>query len=115
MDPETGLAPTNEQEFTLYALKHATHKLWDPAVHEGGDQFSGWDEFYATGVWNSDPYPYRKRWGAMKTVTEKFEFFSETLKAALEGHAEKHSTNVDDIMETCNYFDNVRFTGHEPF
>lgn len=103
VDPETGLAPTNEQEFALYALKYATHKLWDPAVHEGGDQFSGWDEFYAAGVWNSDPYPYRKRWGAMKTASGMFEFYSETLKAALEGHAEKHETDVDDILETCNY------------
>ncbi|RME98340.1 MAG: dehydrogenase, partial [Chloroflexi bacterium] len=57
VDPETGQAPTNEQEFALYALKHATHKLWDPAVHEGGDKFSGWEEFRAAGVWNSDPYP----------------------------------------------------------
>ncbi len=102
-DPETGQSPTNAQEFALYALKHATHKLWDPAVHEGGDQFNGWEEFTAAGVWNSDPYQYRKRWGAMKTVTEKFEFYSETLKAALEGHADKHETSVDDILETCNY------------
>ena len=102
-DPETGEAPTNEQEFALFALKHATHKLWDPAEYQGGDEFSGWEEFRATGVWNSDPYPYRKRWGAMKTKTEMFEFYSETLKAALEGHAEKHETDVDDILETCNY------------
>jgi anaerobic selenocysteine-containing dehydrogenase len=102
-DPETGQAPANEQEFALYALKHATHKLWDPAVHEGGDQFNGWEDFRSTGVWNSDPYPFRKRWGAMKTATEQFEFYSETLKAALEGHAEKHETDVDDILETCNY------------
>jgi len=102
-DPETGKAPTNETEFALYALKHATHKLWDPAEYQGGDKFSGWEEFRATGVWNSDPYPFRKRWGAMKTVTGMFEFYSETLKMALEGHAEKHETTVDDILETCNY------------
>ena len=36
----------------------------------------------------------------MKTVTKKFEFYSETLKVALEGHAEKHETTVDDILET---------------
>ena len=118
-DPETGAAPTNGQEFALYALKHATHKLWDPAAYEGGDSFSGWEEFYNTGVWNSDPYPYRKRWGAMKTVTEMFEFYSETLKAALEGHAEKHETTVDDILETCNYQarGDVAFVPHyeEPF
>ena len=103
VDPETGAAPTNEAEFALYALKHATHKLWDPAEYQAGDQFSGWEEFKAAGVWNSAPYPFKKRWGAMKTVTGLFEFYSETLKAALEGHAEKHETDVDDILETCNY------------
>ena len=103
VDPETGEAPTNEREFALYALKHATHKLWDPAVHEGGDLFEGWEDFRSTGVWNSDPYPFRKRWGAMKTETGMFEFYSETLKKALTGHAEKHETDVDDILETCNY------------
>jgi anaerobic selenocysteine-containing dehydrogenase len=102
-DPETGKAPTNEKEFALYALKHATHKLWDPAQYQGGDKFNGWEDFRSTGVWNSAPYPYRKRWGAMKTKTKKFEFYSETLKAALMAHAEKHSTTVDDILATCKY------------
>ena len=96
VDPETGEAPTNEGEFALYALKHATHKLWDPALHEGGDQFEGWEDFRSTGVWNSDPYPFRKRWGAMKTESGMFEFYSETLKKALTGHAEKHETDVGD-------------------
>jgi len=103
LDPETGKSPTTAQEFALYALKHATQKLWDPAVYEGGDKFSGWDEFVATGVWNSDPYPYRKRWGNMKTVSGMFEFYSETLKKALESHAEKHETDVDNVLETCGY------------
>ena len=102
-DPETGQAPTNPQEFALFALKYATQKLWDPAQYEGGDHFDGWEEFRATGVWNSNPYPYRKRWGAMKTKTEMFEFYSETLKEALEKHAEKHETTVDNVLEVCNY------------
>ncbi len=102
-DPQTGKAPTNEKEFALYALKYATHKLWDPAVHEGGDKFNGWEDFRAAGVWNSDPYPFRKRWGKMKTKTHKFEFYSETLKAALTEHAKNHHVSVDDIMATCNY------------
>ncbi|MHC4214052.1 MAG: molybdopterin dinucleotide binding domain-containing protein, partial [Planctomycetota bacterium] len=42
-------------------------------------------------------------WGKMKTKTHKFEFYSETLKAALASHAEKHKTTVDDILETCKY------------
>ena len=102
-DPETGKAPTNEKEFALYSLKYATQNLWDPAKHKGGDKFSGWEEFSKVGVWNSDPYPYKKRWGKMKTKTHKFEFYSETLKASLTSHAEKHSTTVDDILETCKY------------
>ncbi len=103
-DPETGKAPANEKEFALYALKYATQNLWDPAKYAGGDKFSGWQEFSDTGVWNSDPYPFRKRWGKMKTKTHKFEFYSETLKAALEGHAKKcGNTSVDDILATCNY------------
>lgn len=102
-DPESGKAPTNDKEFALYSLKYATHKLWDPAVHEGGDKFNGWEEFIKVGVWNSDPYPHRKRWGKMKTKTGMFEFYSETLKAALELHAEKHGVTVDDVMEATHY------------
>ena len=102
-DPETGKSPTNEKEFALYALKHATHKLWDPAEYQGGDKFNGWEDFRSTGVWNSDPYPYRKRWGKFGTKTDQFEFYSETLKEALGGHAEKHNTTIDDILATCNY------------
>ncbi len=32
-----------------------------------------------------------------------FEFYSETLKEALEKHAKKHSTTVDHVMEVCFY------------
>jgi anaerobic selenocysteine-containing dehydrogenase len=103
VDPETGKVPESAAEFTLYALKHATQKLWDPSQYEGGDKFSGWEEFISAGVWNSDPYPYRKRWGAMKTETGKFEFYSQTLETALKSHAEKHETSVDAVMEICNY------------
>ncbi len=102
-DPETGKEPTNEKEFAFYAIKYATQRLWDPAQYKGGDKFNGWEDFRKTGVWNSDPYPYRKRWSHMKTKTKKFEFYSETLKEALEKHAEKHQTTVDDIMATCKY------------
>jgi anaerobic selenocysteine-containing dehydrogenase len=102
-DPETGKEPTNEKEFALYALKYATQNLWDPAKYQGGDKFTGWEHFRKTGVWNSDPYPYRTRWGNMKTKTKKFEFYSETLRVALEAHATKHNTTVDDILETCQY------------
>jgi anaerobic selenocysteine-containing dehydrogenase len=102
-DPETGKEPTNAQEFALYALKYVTQGLWDPAKYKGGDKFNGWEEFREAGVWNSDPYPYRKRWGDMKTKTKMFEFYSETLKEALEKHAEKHTTSVDDVLESSFY------------
>lgn len=102
-DPETGKEPTNEKEFALYSLKYATHKLWDPAHYEGGDKFIGWDHFRNVGVWNSDPYPYRKKWGNMGTKTGKFEFYSKTLQAALEEHAAKHSATVDDVLKVCDY------------
>lgn len=102
-DPETGKTPENEQEFALSSLKYATQTLWDPSQHKGGDKFSGWAEFSKIGVWNSDPYPFRKRWSNMNTKTKKFEFYSETLKDSLGAHAKKHNTDVDDILETCNY------------
>ncbi len=102
-DPETGKEPTNEGEFALYALKYATQNLWDPEKYKGGTKFSGWQEFKEKGVWNSDPYPYKKRWSNMKTKTHKFEFYSETLKKAIGAHAEKHETTIDDILEICNY------------
>jgi anaerobic selenocysteine-containing dehydrogenase len=102
-DPETGKAPTNEKEFALYALKYATQNLWDPAKHKGGDKFNGWEDLLKAGVWNSDPYPYRKKWGKMKTKTKKFEFYSETLKEVIGKHAEKHNTTIDNVLEVCNY------------
>jgi len=102
-DPETGKAPTNEKEFALYSLKYATQNLWDPAKYKGGDKFKGWEDFRSVGVWNSNPYQFRKRWGHMKTKTKKFEFYSETLKAALTAHAKNHKSTVDEILELCNY------------
>ena len=102
-DPETGAEPTSAEEFALYALKLVTRNLWDPTHHKGGDKFSGWEEFCKVGVWNSDPYPFRNRWGKMKTKTGMFEFYSETLKAALEAHAANHNTTVDGVMKATNY------------
>ncbi|RJX33375.1 MAG: twin-arginine translocation signal domain-containing protein [Desulfarculus sp.] len=102
-DPETGKAPGNEKEFALYCLKHTTQELWDPKQYKGGDKFSGWEEFRKAGVWNSSPYAYRKSWGHMKTKTKKFEFYSETLKAVLTEHADKHKVSVDKVLEVCKY------------
>ncbi len=102
-DPETGKEPKNEKEFALYCLKYSTQKFWIPAKHKGGDKFKSWQDFLKAGVWNSDPYHYRKRWGKMKTKTKKFEFYSETLKVALEKHAKKHNATVDKVLEVTKY------------
>lgn len=102
-DPETGKAPTNSMEFGIYAVKKFTQNLWDPSKEKKGDTLNGWQEFVDKGVWNSVEYPYRGKWKDFGTVSKKFEFYSETLKKALEGHAEKHETNVDDIMEATKY------------
>jgi anaerobic selenocysteine-containing dehydrogenase len=102
-DPETGKEPTNGIEFTEYNLKIQTAPLWDGKKDVGGDQIDGWQAFRKRGMWNSDKYTSRKRWGKFKTKTKKFEFYSETLKEALEKHAKKHHTDVDDIMQATNY------------
>jgi anaerobic selenocysteine-containing dehydrogenase len=102
-DPETGKEPTNESEFELYCVKYLTQKLWDPKQYSGGDKINGWEDFVWRGVWNSDPYQYRARWGKFKTKTKKFEFYSETLKTALTKHAEKHGVTIEDILASAKY------------
>ncbi len=103
-DPETGKMPTNGLEFAEYSLKIQTAPLWDGKKDVGGDKINGWEDFKKRGMWNSDPYKYKKRWGGnFKTETHKFEFYAETLKKTLGEHAKKHETDVDDILKTCNY------------
>jgi anaerobic selenocysteine-containing dehydrogenase len=102
-DPETGKEPTNGLEFTEYNLKIQTAPLWDGKKDVGGDKIKGWAEFRKRGMWNSSRYKYKSRWGKFKTKTHKFEFYSDTLKAALESHAKKHNIDVDGIMEVTNY------------
>lgn len=105
-DPESGKAPTSSQEFALSAVKKLTRPCWD-ATHENygkyGDKLEGWNDFVDKGVWNSHRYKYGEKWGHFKTATHKFEFYSETLKKALAGHAEKHETTVDAVLEATNY------------
>ncbi len=102
-DPETGKEPKNGLEFTEYNLKIQTAPLWDGKKDVGGDNINGWAEFRKRGMWNSGKYKYKKRWGKFKTKTHKFEFYSETLKEALQKHAKKHKTDIDDIMKATNY------------
>ncbi len=102
-DPETGRMPNNGLEFTEYNLKNQTAPLWDGKKDVGGDRINGWKEFTKRGMWNSSPYKYKARWGKFKTKTEKFEFYSETLKEALQKHANKYKTSINDVLRTCKY------------
>ncbi len=105
-DPETGAHPTNSEEFTLTALKMFTRPCWDSGHKDYGkygDRLAGWQDFVDKGVWNSKRYEYRSHWGKFKTVTGKFEFYSETLKEALGKHAEKHSVTIDEVLAATNY------------
>jgi anaerobic selenocysteine-containing dehydrogenase len=105
-DPETGKAPTNSEEFALTATKMFTQACWD-SNHKDygkyGDKLEGWADFTQKGVWNSHRYTHRSHWDKFKTVTKKFEFYSETLKKALKAHAEKHQSTPDQVLEATNY------------
>jgi len=101
-DPDSGASATDAVEFAEISTKYYLSPLWKSP--KGGDKIASWDEMRAKGVWNSDPYPYKKRWGGkFKTKTHKFEFYSDTLKAALTAHSEKNKTSIDDVLETCKY------------
>ena len=106
IDAETGKAPTNSEEFTLAAVKKLTRPCWD-AEHADygkyGDRLNGWSAFVDKGVWNSHRFSCGKKIGHFKTATGKFEFYSETLKKALAGHAGKHATTVDEVLEATHY------------
>jgi anaerobic selenocysteine-containing dehydrogenase len=102
-DPETGKSPTNGMEFTEIALKIHTAPLWKPKEPLKGDRLDGWQDFRAKGMYNSEPYPYKKKWGNFGTATKKFEFYSETLKKSLAAHAGTHKFTVDQALEAANY------------
>lgn len=102
-DPETGQSPTTPMEFNMALLKMLTQNVWDPSKEKKGDTLNGWQDFVDKGVWNSVEPDYFKNWDKFGTETKKFEFYSETLKKALNGHAEKNKTTVDDVMEVTKY------------
>ncbi len=102
-DPETGRAPTSPDEIAEYATKIVTQPLWNPAMYVSGDRFSNWEEFRKVGVWNSDSYKFKDRWGNMKTSTKQFEFYSRTLEEALMKHAEKHNVDINEVMRVTGY------------
>ncbi len=105
-DPETGQNPTTSEEFALAAVKMFTQACWDSShadYGKYGDKLNGWKDFTDKGVWNSHRFEPGKIRGHYKTATGKFEFYSETLKTSLTGHAEKHGTTVDAVLEATNY------------
>lgn len=103
-DPDTGKKPQNEKEFALYATKFLSKGVWHPDEDKPGDRIDSWEEFMEIGVWNGKRAPYKKHWEeGFGTATTKFEFYSETMKALLEEHAEGHNTTVDKVMEALKY------------
>ncbi|MEW6487008.1 MAG: molybdopterin-dependent oxidoreductase [Thermodesulfobacteriota bacterium] len=104
-DPETGKNPANALELALFATKLRSKAVWapDPEKPPKGDKLAGWEDFREKGLYNSEPFAFKKKWGNFPTETKKFELYSETLKKALTEHAEKHKTTVDDILAVCNY------------
>jgi anaerobic selenocysteine-containing dehydrogenase len=105
-DPETGKHPEDSEEFTVTALKMFTSAFWnseDSNYGKYGDSLAGWSDYVEKGVWNTHRFVPGKIRGHFHTETEKFEFYSETLKKALSAHAEKHSTTVDGVLAASGY------------
>ncbi|MEI6859598.1 MAG: arsenate respiratory reductase molybdopterin-containing subunit ArrA [Shewanella sp.] len=103
LDPETGKAAKDSEEFAQLAVKYVTAPLWQQDTSKYGEKLSSWKEFVEKGVWNSHPYEYQSRWGKFKTKSGKFEFYSKTLEKALTEHADKHGTSIDHVLEVCEY------------
>lgn len=93
-DPDIGTIPADEKQFTLFATMRFCKDAYD--------KVGGWDMFKTIGVTHYGPHSFRNSWSNMKTVSKKFEFYSETLKKALKEHADKHTTSIDDVLTQCN-------------
>jgi anaerobic selenocysteine-containing dehydrogenase len=103
-DPETGKPAADEYQFGEIVVKIMTEKQWNPAKYHSGEKINGWKEFVERGIWQSDQYPFKKLWEkGFKSKSKKFEFYSETLKEMLAGHAEKHKVSIDKVMEVTQY------------
>ena len=116
-DPETDKTPTNADEFALIATRIISSAVWKPKEPLKGDKIDGWEDFKKKGIYNSEGYTFKKLWGGKfgkteekdgkkvttGTVTHKFEFYSETLKKALQDHADKHKTTIDDVVQAAGY------------
>lgn len=103
-DPETGKTPNNEAEFAEIQAKISSAPMWMPKEPLKGDKVAGWSEFRKKGIYNTQPYSFKRGWGGkFATVTKKFEFYSETLKKGLGEHAAKHQTTIDDVLKVSGY------------
>lgn len=102
-DPETKQKPTNAAEFCEIAARISSSKVWDGKEKMKGDTIASWADFKKKGIYNTETYSYKKNWGKFKTVTQKFEFYSETLKKTLTLFAAKHKTSIDDILKSSGY------------
>jgi len=102
-DPETKQKPTNAAQFCEIAAKISSQKAWNGKEKLKGDKLSSWAEFKKKGIYNTETYAYKKNWGKFKTVTHKFEFYSETLKKTLTLFAAKHKTSIDDVLKSSGY------------
>lgn len=102
-DPETKKKPANAAEFCEIAAKISSSVVWNGKEKQKGDQLAGWADFKKKGIYNTETYKYKKNWGKFKTVTHKFEFYSETLKKTLSLFAAKHKSSIDDILKASEY------------
>ncbi|MCF8199586.1 MAG: molybdopterin-dependent oxidoreductase, partial [Sulfuritalea sp.] len=104
-DPETGKSATTSLEFAEFAAKFVSAPIWMAKEAPKGDaQIKGWAEFKAKGMFHGPRYAIKHGWGGkFKTVTHKFEFFSESLKKGLTDHAKKYETTTDDILAVSGY------------
>ncbi|WP_138005534.1 molybdopterin-dependent oxidoreductase [Halalkalirubrum salinum] len=125
-DPETGETVREEfpgddfesrelraQAFARNAAKIRTQPIWDSDYRNGdydwpgGEEFDSWVEFRERGIWHTDKWDYRHRWpsegGEFGTDSGVFEFDGETLQNALQRHADRHDTDINTVLEVCNY------------
>mgnify|MGYP001391945650 CR=1 FL=1 len=103
-DPETGKTPTGPEDFAEIAARIISSSVWKPKEPLKGDKLTSWEDFKTKGIYNSEPYHFKKMWEkGFPTPTKKFEFYSEALKKALGDHAKKHKTSIDDVVEAANY------------
>lgn len=116
VDPETGNQPHDEASFAEIVTKWRTAPVWNGEAGKKGEgkDLKQWRSFTSKGVFNSNPAKYKKDWGHFGTRTGKYEFYSETLKHALEAKGWTYNMTVNDLMELWEYDarDGLAFVPH---